>query len=68
MNDTIEDLQMRIAYQEDNIEQLNRIIVKQQSEIDLLKGEIQQLKGMIEEVAESLTDGAATSIERPPHY
>ena len=68
MNDTIEDLQMRIAYQEDNIEQLNRIIVKQQSEIDLLKGEIQQLKGMIEEVAESLTDGTTSSIERPPHY
>jgi SlyX protein len=67
MNETIEDLQMRIAYQEDSIEQLNRIIIKQQSEIDLLKGEIQQLKGMIEEVAESLTDSAAGS-ERPPHY
>ena len=67
MNETIEDLQTRIAYQEDSIEQLNQTIIRQQAEIDLLKGEIQRLKGMIEDVADSLADNTVPDAP-PPHY
>ena len=67
MNETIADLQTRVAYQEDSIEQLNQIIIKQQAEMDILKGEILRLKEMIQEVAESLSDGAMPDAP-PPHY
>ena len=44
MNETIMDLQTRLAFQEDSIDTINQIVVRQQSEIDLLKREIIQLK------------------------
>ena len=67
MNETIMDLQTRLAFQEDSIDTINQIVVRQQNEIDLLKREIIQLKEMIEDFRDSQGDGGGGN-ELPPHY
>jgi len=67
MNETIMDLQTRLAFQEDSIDTINQIVVRQQSEIDLLKREIIQLKEMIEDFRDAQGDGG-NATELPPHY
>jgi SlyX protein len=67
MNETIMDLQTRLAFQEDNIDAINQIVVRQQGEIDLLKREIIQLKGIVDDFRDSPGD-VASGTELPPHY
>ena len=67
MNETIMDLQTRLAFQEDSIDTINQIVVRQQSEIDLLKREIIQLKGIVDDFRDSQGDGVSVT-ELPPHY
>ena len=67
MNETIMDLQTRLAFQEDSIETINEIMVKQQTEIELLKREIIQLKGIVDDFRDSQGDGDNVT-ELPPHY
>ena len=67
MNETIMDLQTRLAFQEDSIDTINQIVVRQQSEIDMLKREIIQLKEMIEDFRDAQGNGG-NATELPPHY
>ena len=67
MNETITDLQTRLAFQEDSLETINLIVVRQQSEIDILQREIFRLKEMIDELRESGGNEENTD-EVPPHY
>ena len=67
MNEAIMDLQTRLAFQEDSIDAINKIVIKQQSEIDLLKREIIQLKEIVDDFRESQGE-AGNSAELPPHY
>ena len=67
MNEAIMDLQSRLAFQEDSIETINQIVVRQQTEIDLLKREILQLKEIVEGFRDSQGDGSNVT-ELPPHY
>jgi len=67
MNETIMDLQTRLAFQEDSIDTINQIVVRQQSEIDLLKREIIQLKEMIEDFRDG-QGNVGNATELPPHY
>jgi SlyX protein len=63
------DLQTRIAYQEDLLEQLNQIVVKQDAEILTLKQQVRQLMKKMEEfLANPASADIETSMEKPPHY
>lgn len=69
LNDAIVDLQMRIAYQEDTIAQLNEVVAQQDKSLLLLQ---QQMKLLLERF-ESLNysqEPSGTNLvdERPPHY
>jgi SlyX protein len=67
MKAAIEQLEFKIAYQEDNFEQLNQIVTNQQFTIDrqthLLTGLVDKIKTM--QVAD--TD-AEQGDDLPPHY
>lgn len=67
MNETIMDLQTRLAFQEDNLETINLTVVRQQSEIDMMQREILRLKEMIDDIREA-NAGEANTDEVPPHY
>ncbi|HDH17025.1 MAG TPA: SlyX family protein [Gammaproteobacteria bacterium] len=67
MQETITDLQIRLVFQEDSLETINLTVVRQQSEIEVMKREIVRLKELVEDIRESRgsEDGA---VELPPHY
>ena len=67
LQETIMDLQTRLAFQEDSIDSINLTVSRQQSRIDLLQGEVLRLKEMLEDVRGSQGD-AASATELPPHY
>ncbi len=60
------DLEIKLSFQEDALDQLNATIVRQQQTIELLVREIRHLRAQIPQ------DGAArrlgTQDEMPPHY
>lgn len=67
MQQEIEVLQVKLAYQEDTIEQLNQIVTSQQKqlrELEKLSDRIvDKLKGLQSQES-SINDG----VELPPHY
>ncbi len=65
MDTRVEDIEIRIAYLEDTIEQLNQVVIKQQDQIDLLVQAMKQLKHQQQEG--SLVRSLAEEIP-PPHY
>ena len=65
LNDRIDALETRIAYQDDTIETLNQTITAQWKQIDALTRQVTALSDRLQE-AESRSPGPAN--ERPPHY
>ncbi len=65
MEERFVDLETRISYQEDMIDELTKTVYQQQNRID-------RLEEALIELARRLTEGANNSMtlthERPPHY
>jgi len=61
------DLEIKASFTEDTVDQLNRVIVRQQQQIDQLLREVIELRRQTANAAEP---GAPRSLgdERPPHY
>ena len=66
---TVQDLQMRMEFQEDSISQLNDVIAKQDRIIAELEEQVKYLADKFRTVSASLEDGqVAPANEKPPHY
>lgn len=65
LNDRLDALEARVAYQDDTIETLNTTITAQWKQIDALTRQITALNDRLQE-AEARSPGPAN--ERPPHY
>nr|WP_136250856.1 SlyX family protein [Ningiella ruwaisensis] len=63
----IDTLQVKLAYQEDTIEQLNQIVTAQQKQIDRLESLMQQMVKKIQSLQFS-EQATNEGIELPPHY
>jgi SlyX protein len=63
----IENLEIRIAYQDQVIDDLNKTIAAQWDEIDMLKRRMTQLLDRVQEV-ESTRGGPNLPEPPPPHY
>lgn len=69
LEDAIIDLQIRVAYQEDTLHQLNEVVTRQDAELLLLREQLRSLVQRVEEMSRQPAPGAAGAIdERPPHY
>ena len=69
MNSTdtrITDLEIKISYAEDLIDELNRIVYRQQQQIDLLLVEIKALRDLVRNTAPAEARNLRDEI--PPHY
>ncbi len=66
MDARVTELEIKISYAEDMIDELNRVVFRQQQQIDLLVGEIKALR----EQAQDAAPGERHSLrdELPPHY
>lgn len=68
MNDErIIELEIKVAYQEDLVQELNKVISKQQDQIDRLNATCKLLNEKISSISLGL-DSAPSSEELPPHY
>ena len=61
-----EELEIKVAYQEDTIQQLNEVVIRQQNEIDRLKASYREFNTRLEGLTETLQ--AKPEDEVPPHY
>ncbi len=63
------DLQTRMAYQEDTLNQLNDVIARQDAEIVQLKQQLRLMAQRLDELASNPGRGEGeVADERPPHY
>lgn len=69
LHDDVIELQTRVAYQEDTINQLNQVVTKQDADIVQLQQQMRLLAKRIDELSFAQNDaGEEISNERPPHY
>lgn len=65
--DIITELQTKIAYQEDSIQELGTVVMAMQKQIDQLELCCEALKDRLKE-ASALFSGISEHDEKPPHY
>jgi SlyX protein len=65
-DDHLVKIETKLSYQEDLLDQLNSIIIRQQKEIDSLKRELLLLQEKITTINESTENNKMD--QRPPHY
>lgn len=66
MDSRITDLEIKISYAEDLVDELNRIVFRQQQQIDLLAAQIKELREQIK--ADAPGEKRSLRDELPPHY
>ncbi len=64
----IEQLEIKAAYQEDTVNQLNAIIIEQQQTMERLKLIIAALQSAMKTQSLQLQSPTTTEHEPPPHY
>ncbi|MCR5731707.1 MAG: SlyX family protein [Sphaerochaetaceae bacterium] len=66
MNDEVEKIEIKCAYLEAQVAELNEVVIEHQKSIDSLLIQLQKLKKKVEELIEE--SGEARPNRRPPHY
>jgi len=65
----MDELESRLAFQDDLIESLNKTIVRQDRELARLESRVRALADKFNDLAESAASpGASSGHEVPPHY
>lgn len=67
MNERLVELEVRVAFQEQTLQELNRVVIRQQQQIDRLTQELETLKVQLTMVAPSLVIPQEEEAP-PPHY
>jgi len=66
-DDRLVEIESKIAFQEDLLQELNKTIYEQQKKIARLEAICNSLIGHVKELSEAATEGGAIN-DRPPHY
>jgi len=65
--DRLTDIEVKIAFQEDTLQELNQLIYQQQRQLDQLEAALNALAGRMAEMAETVPVSDQKD-EKPPHY
>ncbi len=68
MDKRITELEIKVAYQEDTIQQLDSVICRQQDQIDALKKQFKQLSDTAKDLSDGSKDSQSIFDDIPPHY
>ncbi len=63
----LENIEAKITYQEDLVEELNKTVYQQQKKLERLEAVCESLAKQIQALAEARSEGMPAN-ERPPHY
>ncbi len=66
-NDQIIELEIKVAYQEDLVQDLNKIVARQQQQIDRLEATVKLLHDRIKSLSAEHSN-IGDKFEKPPHY
>lgn len=67
--DQLEDLQMKVAYQEDTIQSLNDVVVGHSKSISRMNEQLQLLNQKLRQFEAGVDQSDTNTVEeRPPHY
>jgi SlyX protein len=61
------NIETKIAFQEDLVEELNKTVYQQQQKLERLEAICEALARQVRSLADAAKDGAPAN-ERPPHY
>ena len=61
------EIEMKISYQEDTVQELNKIVYQQQKQIDQLQATCSSLLDHIRDLSDAMSENRVTN-EKPPHY
>lgn len=64
----LDELEYRLAFQEDTISQLNEVIARQDGDVSQLKRQVTALIKKLSEFEQNGPDKPLQTDERPPHY
>ena len=65
----LDEVESRLAFQDDLIESLNRVVARQDLELADLSRRLRTLEGRINDIAETAAaPGSGAAHEVPPHY
>jgi len=67
MQEAIDDLQMKLSFQEELLEQLNQVVTDQQKQITNLELALETMKVQVNTIQTS-TQEQSQQHELPPHY
>jgi len=67
MSERLTDLESRLAFQDQTIQELNDVVTRQQGEIDRLRRELEALKVQVRSMADFPVAGRDEETP-PPHY
>ncbi len=63
----IAELEIRLAHQEQTIEDLSSVVAEQANLVELLREQVRRLSGQMGELAEAVTEKTQPDLP-PPHY
>ena len=66
--DRMDELESRLAFQDDLIESLNEVVARQDREIAMLTQRLSDLAAKLEDMAAGAAAGGGDGHEPPPHY
>ena len=68
IEERLTDIETKITFQEDLIEELNKTVYQQQQKLEHLGAICEALARQVRSLGEAAGDGKAPANERPPHY
>lgn len=67
--DRLDDLETRLAFQEETLQQLDQVVASQDRELLLLREQLRRLSEKMSDVEYAVEQGGSRSgAEKPPHY
>lgn len=69
IEDRLVNIETKIAFQEDTVEELNKVIYQQQQQLERLEAICASLVNHIRDLRETISENPAVAEnEKPPHY
>lgn len=67
IEDRLVEIEAKITYQEDLVQELNKLVYQQQKKLDRLEAVCESLINHIRDLSEAVAETGAAH-EKPPHY